>query len=163
MTEKQNSIDTFLQAKVVCRQLGFSRALSFTIKSKFGNVHSDFSYDEIQCQGNEDTLDSCPHDNSEDCTHEEGAGVVCSDWNHQKFNKLKIRNSLPIDAQGGMASPPPPWQSFKKQKMQYNKDPPGNFVLKVLTPPGILAKIWATPSPWFPTRVYPNVSTFLIK
>ena len=72
-------LKTCLQAKVVCRQLGFSRALSFSIKSKFGNVHSDFSYDEIQCQGNEDTPDSCPHSNSEDCTHEEGAGVVCSD------------------------------------------------------------------------------------
>ena len=62
---------------MVCKQLGFSKAAEFTVSSKFGNVSADFSFDQVECSGQEITLEDCKHDNTEDCGPDEGAGVVC--------------------------------------------------------------------------------------
>ena len=62
---------------MVCRQLGFSGAASATIDSHFGNVPTDFAYDNVNCSGNEDALDECTHLDSENCDLTEGAGVIC--------------------------------------------------------------------------------------
>jgi hypothetical protein len=57
--------------------LGFSNAVDFTVESKFGKVSSDFSYDEVSCDGTEKYLDECQHHDLADCGTQEGAGVVC--------------------------------------------------------------------------------------
>jgi len=62
---------------VICRQLGFSRASSFTVCSRYGQVPTSFSYDDVACVGTELTLDSCRHLNTHNCGPHEGAGVVC--------------------------------------------------------------------------------------
>ena len=73
-----NTIFLYLQANVVCRQLGFTQgAESFDNESPYGPVSDIFSYDEVQCTGQETTLDSCPHANTEDCFGTEAVGVVC--------------------------------------------------------------------------------------
>ena len=41
----------FLQANVVCQQLGFPGVKSITKSSKFGLVGGKFSYDNINCTG----------------------------------------------------------------------------------------------------------------
>ncbi len=51
--------------------------MDFTVESKFGKVSSDFSYDEVSCDGNETHLDECQHQDHADCGTQEGAGVVC--------------------------------------------------------------------------------------
>ena len=61
----------------MCRDLGYSGAMEFTVESKFGRVDSDFSYDDVSCSGNEKTLDDCGHEDEDNCSEEEGAGVIC--------------------------------------------------------------------------------------
>ena len=74
-----NIKNTFFQANVVCKQLGFSEgATSVKCCSFYGAVPVTFSYDEVGCVGTETTLDACPHLNTHDCGANEGAGVVCN-------------------------------------------------------------------------------------
>jgi hypothetical protein len=47
------------------------------VESKFGEVSSDFSYDEVSCEGTEKFLEECQHQDFADCGTQEGAGVVC--------------------------------------------------------------------------------------
>jgi hypothetical protein len=64
---------------VVCRQLGFPRgAVLFYCCSQFGPVPDVFSYDDVNCSGQETTLDACPHANVDNCGVGEGAGVICN-------------------------------------------------------------------------------------
>ena len=69
----------FSQANVVCKQLGFSKAVEYTVNSKFGNVSAEFSFDQVDCSGTEETLEDCKHENTDDCGPDEGAGVVCQE------------------------------------------------------------------------------------
>ena len=62
---------------MVCRQLGFQGAIKFTTRSAFGTVPTLFAFDNVRCNGNETSLNDCPHLNTDDCSLEEGAGVVC--------------------------------------------------------------------------------------
>ena len=50
----------FLQAQVVCRQLGYSDVEEFFDETTFGDViDSNFSLAEVECYGNETELESC--------------------------------------------------------------------------------------------------------
>jgi len=40
-------------------------------------VPNSFSYDNVECMGTENTLDECPHLNSDDCGESEGVRVAC--------------------------------------------------------------------------------------
>ncbi len=62
---------------MVCRQLGFLRAVKITVNSHFGSVPETFSFDDLSCSGNERTIQDCPHVITENCGGSEGAGVVC--------------------------------------------------------------------------------------
>jgi hypothetical protein len=63
----------------VCRQLGFPLgAISALTESPFGSVSRPFSYNDVQCVGNETTLDSCSHQNTHNCYTSNGAGVICN-------------------------------------------------------------------------------------
>jgi len=67
-----------LDANVVCKMLDFTNALKATVESKFGDVPSRFSMDDVQCLGNETSILNCPHRTSDNCAGHEGAGVVCT-------------------------------------------------------------------------------------
>lgn len=64
-------------AKVVCRQLGYSGAVSVStsVSGGSGPIHLD----EVSCTGSEARLANCSHDGIgiHDCTHSEDVGVVC--------------------------------------------------------------------------------------
>jgi len=62
---------------VVCRQLGFLRAIKITTGSHFGSVSDIFSFDDLACTGRESDIQDCPHTTADDCSGSEGAGVVC--------------------------------------------------------------------------------------
>ena len=70
-------------ARVVCRQLGFSRALRASRGAEFGQADPRIPIwlDQIRCTGLEEGLDECPHGGYgiHLCTggHNEDAGVVC--------------------------------------------------------------------------------------
>ncbi|XP_054975111.1 deleted in malignant brain tumors 1 protein-like [Sorex araneus] len=67
-------------ANVVCRQLGCGRALSAPGGAHFGRGSGNILLGDVDCQGGEAQLSSCPHGGwyNHDCGHKEDAGVVCS-------------------------------------------------------------------------------------
>ena len=68
----------YFKAHIVCKELGFERALNFTTESFFGPVTgSRFSMDNVKCRGDEMSIVDCPHDDDDDCSDLEGAGVIC--------------------------------------------------------------------------------------
>jgi len=64
-------------AMVVCRQIG-CLAGARTTESYFGDVMNIFAMDNVACNGDEDHLQECLYDISEDCSYNEAAGVKCS-------------------------------------------------------------------------------------
>ncbi|XP_029113697.1 HHIP-like protein 1 [Scleropages formosus] len=72
-------------AEVVCRQLGFQRALRATTKAEFGEgTHLPIHLDDVQCLGTEDSLLECQHAGigSHNCAHYEDSGVICGNSIH---------------------------------------------------------------------------------
>ncbi|XP_032297007.1 deleted in malignant brain tumors 1 protein-like isoform X5 [Coturnix japonica] len=70
-------------AMVVCRQLGCGEALSATTRASFGQGVDPIWLDRVACTGRENALIQCRARpwGVNVCTHEEDAGVVCSDRN----------------------------------------------------------------------------------
>ena len=68
-----------MKADIVCYELGFNHgADSIKMESYFGPVPPDFSYDDVNCNGTENSLEECGHINSDNCNTQEGAGVICN-------------------------------------------------------------------------------------
>ena len=67
-------------AIVVCRQLGYSSALTAKGKASFGTGIGKIWLDEVQCLGSESSIDMCPRNEwgVHDCDHDEDASVVCT-------------------------------------------------------------------------------------
>ena len=71
-------------AQVVCRMLGFNKGVGFLGLNTngghpFGNVpRADFSMDDVNCTGSEQSILDCPHKTKHNCSVKEGAGLRCS-------------------------------------------------------------------------------------
>ncbi|XP_028514141.1 scavenger receptor cysteine-rich type 1 protein M130-like [Exaiptasia diaphana] len=61
---------------ITCKQLGYERAVRFM---HLGRGSDPIWLDEVQCNGNESTLDKCPHKalGVHNCDHSEDVGIVC--------------------------------------------------------------------------------------
>ena len=66
-------------AKVVCQQLGYSRAVSAPKSATFGKGTGPIHFDNVQCNGDEAHIAVCSHRGIgiSNCDHNEDAGVVC--------------------------------------------------------------------------------------
>ena len=60
----------------VFRQLGFEYGTAKK-NSYYGAVPSDFAMDEVYCYHEDDFLQDCEYNTSDDCGSSEGAGVYC--------------------------------------------------------------------------------------
>ncbi|KAJ4939355.1 hypothetical protein JOQ06_028804 [Pogonophryne albipinna] len=72
-------------AEVVCRQLGFTRALKAAKNSEFGEGKDlRILLDDVQCDGTESGLLDCQHTGVgiNNCAHYEDAGVICGTSDH---------------------------------------------------------------------------------
>merc|ERR1712142_1173651 len=80
-------------ARVVCRQLGFSDAISAPGSAFFGEGEGLTQMDDVGCSGSEETLTSCSFTDStnENCGHSEDAGVVCLDGTVEPGTEGEIR------------------------------------------------------------------------
>ena len=67
-------------AMVVCRQLGYLRAVNAYSSSQFGQGTGPIWLDNIHCTGTESRLDQCTHNGIgvHNCIHSEDAGVRCT-------------------------------------------------------------------------------------
>ncbi|KAJ8290280.1 hypothetical protein GJAV_G00010870 [Gymnothorax javanicus] len=75
-------------AAVVCRQLGFRYALKASKNAEFGEgTHLRIILDDVQCQGNEETLLDCQHAGigKHNCAHYEDAGVICGNTEYVEY------------------------------------------------------------------------------
>lgn len=72
-------------AEVVCRQLGFPRALAAKKEAYFGRGTGKILMDYVGCTGNEKSLTDCRHSRwgGGNCDHSEDAGVTCIGGNSQ--------------------------------------------------------------------------------
>ncbi|XP_030425412.1 neurotrypsin-like [Gopherus evgoodei] len=66
-------------AEVVCRQLGFSGTAKALSWAHYGQGSGPILLDEVECSGNELSLDQCKKNNwgQQNCDHIEDAGVSC--------------------------------------------------------------------------------------
>lgn len=70
-------------ASVVCRQLGFNRAVRPLLGDEVPNGEGRVWLDYLLCNGNEDNIHDCPHSGFGEilgrcADHSQDAGVVCS-------------------------------------------------------------------------------------
>ncbi|XP_018608184.2 lysyl oxidase homolog 2A [Scleropages formosus] len=67
-------------ATVVCRELGYVEAVSWSPSAKFGQGEGRIWLDNVHCTGREVTLAECSSNGFgvSDCKHSEDVGVVCS-------------------------------------------------------------------------------------
>ncbi|XP_038069843.1 deleted in malignant brain tumors 1 protein-like [Patiria miniata] len=64
-------------ARVVCRQLGYSNAVQAVGSAHFGQGSGDIFFDDVACRGSETSLLDCVRSTENDCGHFDDAGVIC--------------------------------------------------------------------------------------
>ena len=67
-------------AAVVCRELGFPGAISYSCCASFGQGTGTIWLDNVRCTGRESSLSSCSHrgwGRVFSCSHREDVGVYC--------------------------------------------------------------------------------------
>ena len=69
-----------LDARVVCRQLGYPDAVAAPLSAHYGQGSGSVWFDSVQCLGNELDLFACTHSGVgyHSCKHDEDASVECS-------------------------------------------------------------------------------------
>ncbi|KOX72728.1 Lysyl oxidase like protein 2B [Melipona quadrifasciata] len=83
----------YLEANVVCRQLGFDGAIKPTSNGHFGQARRRYWMDNVYCDGSEDELSKCRFDGwgASDCGGGEAAGVICTRDQQDRENEVAIR------------------------------------------------------------------------
>ena len=91
----------FRDATVVCRQLGFAKALAATVQSSFGTGSGSIWLDDVRCRGIENQITECPRSTwgqpSRFCrqyvsstSYHGVAGVVCAGESIRKLAILSL-------------------------------------------------------------------------
>ena len=100
-TVSDNNWD-LIDAHVVCQQMGCGRAVTIQRSSIFGRGSGQIWLHNVQCSGNEPSLNNCGHDGlqSHNCSDCQDAGVICEgNYIHTHQNKfcsnitLQLRNN----------------------------------------------------------------------
>ncbi|XP_048587258.1 uncharacterized protein LOC5508390 isoform X2 [Nematostella vectensis] len=95
------------EATVICRMLGFKRAINATVEAFFGSA-SEIGYllDHVKCRGDEISIAQCAHDvwANSDCYPGEEAGVMCSDRSGSAVNVSRQANvtGFQVRLRGGL-------------------------------------------------------------
>lgn len=84
----------YLEANVVCRQLGFDGAIKPTANGHFGQARRRYWMDNVYCDGSEDELSKCRFDGwgASDCEGGEAAGVICDQQQQEAEDGVRERS-----------------------------------------------------------------------
>ncbi|KAI3382286.1 hypothetical protein SNEBB_011380 [Seison nebaliae] len=99
---------SFVEARVVCRHLGFVDALAATEYNQFKSGDSNIYWlDNVLCNGYEPSLNECQHAEwgKHDCQYNEMAGVICNpkksstifNRTDEKYVDIEQLNKMPFD------------------------------------------------------------------
>ncbi|EDV22998.1 uncharacterized protein TRIADDRAFT_681, partial [Trichoplax adhaerens] len=68
-------------ANILCKQLGYKTAFSYDCCSKYAHITGKIWIGEINCYGNETSINDCPQlsFNSKSCMHQSDVGLHCSE------------------------------------------------------------------------------------
>ena len=72
--------------------------MRFTRESAFGQVTDDFAMDNVECNGNEESIQDCTYLPEDNCGPGEGAGVVC---NNAHISSSTSSSQISIWLEGG--------------------------------------------------------------
>ncbi|KPP61565.1 hypothetical protein Z043_120319 [Scleropages formosus] len=101
-------------ATVVCRELGYVEAVSWSPSAKFGQGEGRIWLDNVHCTGREVTLAECSSNGFgvSDCKHSEDVGVVCSTRRIPGFRFVgALANNVEVNHCHYSASPSKPSRS----------------------------------------------------
>ena len=87
-------------ANVICRMLGYPRALAARHKGYYGHGTGKIWIDQLNCTGTEDSIFDCSMNEAgkHDCEHREDAGVDCYRELPQRPSSMPIRLICPYNA-----------------------------------------------------------------
>ncbi|XP_025103069.1 deleted in malignant brain tumors 1 protein-like [Pomacea canaliculata] len=81
------------EALVACRMLGFNSTIAVAVGSaKYGAGSGDILFDELQCVGNETSLEQCQQSGlyRDNCEHWQDAGVMCN-FSQETTQQFRVR------------------------------------------------------------------------
>lgn len=87
-------------ANVICRMLGYPRAIRTRIRGYFGQGTGQIWVDQLDCRGDEDSIFKCRMNKlgEHDCKHKEDAGVECDRPIPKRPDSMPVRLSCPCNA-----------------------------------------------------------------
>ena len=85
---------------VVCRQLGYLRALSVTEEALFGAGVGPIWLDDVECMGAEENITFCTHAGwgITNCNHDDDAGVTCTGMCSSSFRLVMVSGNICLGA-----------------------------------------------------------------
>ena len=81
-----------IDASVVCRELGYGRAVKASVSATFGRGNGTIGMGDVRCTGNERSLTECRHNGwgKQNCEQSDDVGVICAPGkNNVLLHKIK--------------------------------------------------------------------------